>query len=126
MLCEDQVFATKLALAGPWGHVPEVLARRNWKHERLSIVARKLDVPSWQAHFANALQCREMLRWLDQCDLDEQQRRRAWLAVARMYMRRQRIVVARRSRKLLSIALELAGRPLTHSAAGQSTTATPG
>ncbi len=30
MIREDEVFATKLALAGPWGHVPEVLARRTW------------------------------------------------------------------------------------------------
>ena len=109
MVNEDQVFATKLALAGPWGHVPEVLAQRNWKHEPLSIAARKNDVPSWQAHIANTLQCREMLRWLDTCDLDEQQRARARLAVAQMYMRRQKIVVVRRGRKLLRIARELAG-----------------
>jgi glycosyltransferase involved in cell wall biosynthesis len=109
MLREDEVFATKLALAGPWAHIPEVLARRNWEHERSSVVARRLDVPSWQAHFATTLQCKEMLRWLDKCDLDEQQRNRARWAVARMYMRRQRIVGARRSRKLLSIARELVG-----------------
>src|SRR5581483_9653265 len=35
MLREDEVFATKLALAGPWGHLPEVLARRVWKHEKI-------------------------------------------------------------------------------------------
>jgi glycosyltransferase involved in cell wall biosynthesis len=108
MLNEDQVFATRLALAGPWGHVPEVLARRNWKCEPLSILARQLDVPLWQAHFANTLQCREMLRWLDECDLDQQQRGRARLAVARMYTRRQQIVVVRRGRKLVRIAREFA------------------
>jgi glycosyltransferase involved in cell wall biosynthesis len=107
MLHEDQVFASKLALAGPWGHVPEVLAGRHWKHEPLSIVARKLDVPLRRAHFATTLQCWEMLRWLDQCGLDEQERRRARLAVARMYVRRQQIVVARRSRKLVRMAREL-------------------
>ncbi|MFD4181141.1 hypothetical protein, partial [Rhodococcus sp. NPDC058514] len=107
MLREDEVFASKLALAGPWGHVPELLARREWKPDRLSTLARKLDVPSWQVHFATTLQCREMLRWLAECDLDEQQRRRARLAVARMYARRQQIVVARRSRKLVRIAREL-------------------
>jgi hypothetical protein len=126
MLGEDQVFAAKLALAGPWGHAPEVLTHRNRRIERPSIVARNLDVPSWHAHFATVLQCNELLRWLDKCDLDEQRRRRTRSAVARMYMRRQRIVVARRSRKLLSIARRLADRPPTHSAAGQSTTATPG
>jgi hypothetical protein len=110
MLREDEVFATKLALAGPWAHVPEVLARRNWECERPSVVARRLDVPSWQAHFATALQCREMLRWLDKCDLDEQQRSRARSAVVRMYTRRQRSVIARRSRKLLGVAQEVAGK----------------
>ena len=125
MLCEDQVFAAKLALAGPWAHVPEVLARRNWNAERLPSVARRLDVPPWQAHFATALQCKEMLRWLDKCNLDEQQRSRARWAVARMYMRRQRVVVARRSRKLLGIARELYRRPLTRSvqSAGRSSMA---
>lgn len=110
MLREDEVYATKLALAGPWGHVPEVLARRSWKTETPSILARRLDVPSWQAHFATTLQCTEMLRWLAQCDLSEQERRRAQLAVARMYARRQQIVVARRGRKLVRIAWELVPR----------------
>ena len=62
MLHEDQVFAVKLALAGPWGHVPEVLAHRGWKHDRIKDIARRLDVPAWQSHFANTLQCREILR----------------------------------------------------------------
>ena len=103
-LNEDQVLATKLALAGPWGHVPEVLAQRNWKYEPPSIRARKLDLPLWQTNFRNVLQCGEMLQWLDKCDLDQRQRRMARLAVARMYVRRQRITAARRSRKLLSVA----------------------
>ncbi len=64
MLREDEVFATKLALAGPWGHVAEVLAHRNMRHERLPAVARRLGVPAWQAHVANTLQCREILRWM--------------------------------------------------------------
>jgi glycosyltransferase involved in cell wall biosynthesis len=121
MLSEDQVFATKLALAGPWGHVPEVLAWRNWKHERLRSQARTNDVPSWQAHFATALQCKEMLHWLDKCDLDEQQRRRAQSAVARMYMRRQRLVVARRSRKLRGIARDFPSLRLPRSDAMNQT-----
>src|SRR5262249_37716485 len=41
MLREDEVFAAKLALAGPWGHVPEVLAHRSWKHDRIGNVARR-------------------------------------------------------------------------------------
>jgi len=107
MLREDQVFATKLALAGPWGHVPEVLAGRNQSPESLSSVARKLDVPPWHAHLATVLQCREMLRWLDRCDLDQDQRRRARQSVARMYVRRHQIVLARRGRKLIRITRDL-------------------
>jgi glycosyltransferase involved in cell wall biosynthesis len=112
MLYEDQVFATKLALAGPAAHVPEALAWRNWKQERLSVQARRLDVPSWQAHFATALQCKEMLAWIDKCDLDDKQRRRARLAIAQMYTRRQRIILARRIHKLGRIAHKVASHPL--------------
>lgn len=104
MLNEDQVFAARLALVGPWAHVPGVITQREWKPESLSSLARKLDVPLWQAHFANTLQCREMLRWLNDCDLDQQQRRTARRAVARMYARREQTLVAHRSRKLLRLA----------------------
>jgi hypothetical protein len=100
MLREDQVFATKLALAGPWGHVPEVLAHRNWKSERLINVARRLDVPTWQTHLVNALQCREMLRWIPQAGLTLRQQRAARAAVGRMYLRRQGKVATHRTRKL--------------------------
>lgn len=109
MVHEDQVFATKLALAGPWGHVPEVLGQRSWQCERVSTLARKLDVPPWQAHFANTLQCREILRWIEECELDERQRARARTAVVRMYLRRQRIVAIRRGRKVATIARGFAG-----------------
>jgi glycosyltransferase involved in cell wall biosynthesis len=109
MLREDQVFATKLALAGPWGHVPEVLARRHWKDNRPSALAHNLDVPRWRVYFRTMLQCREMLRWLDGCDLDQEQRGTARLAVARMYMRRQKLVATRPGRKLLRIARQFAG-----------------
>ncbi|GAA4589169.1 hypothetical protein GCM10023194_42730 [Planotetraspora phitsanulokensis] len=109
MLREDEVFATKLALTGPWGHVPEVLGRRNWKHETPSILARRLDVPAWQARFATTLQCREMLRWLQEAELTDEQRRRARAAVYRMFLVRQQRVAARRSRKLARMAT----RPLS-------------
>ncbi|MEV5412356.1 glycosyltransferase family 2 protein [Thermopolyspora sp. NPDC052614] len=104
MLREDEVFAAKLALAGPWGHVPEVLAHRHWKLERIGVVARRLGVPSWQSHFSNTLQLRELLGWIRAADLTEAQRRRARAAVYRMYARRQRRTVSHRSRKLLRMA----------------------
>ncbi|GAA4471130.1 hypothetical protein GCM10023094_01210 [Rhodococcus olei] len=115
ILREDEVYATKLALAGPWGHVPEVLARRIWKYENMSVLANRLDVPRWQAPFATLLQCREMLHWLAECDLTGQQRHRARLAVARMFMRRQQNSVTRRGRKVARIAREVA--PSLHRAA---------
>jgi len=102
MLREDEVFATKLALAGPWGHVPEVLGHRNWKSESPSILARRLEVPAWTAHLATTLQCREMLRWLDtpESGLTGRQRRQGRAAVRDMWLRRQQAVAARRVRKV--------------------------
>jgi glycosyltransferase involved in cell wall biosynthesis len=110
MLNEDQVFATKLALAGPWGHVPEVTLRRNWTPEPMSALARKLDVPRWQTHFVNTLQCAEMLRWLNECELDRKQLARARRAIARMYLRRQRMLVVHRVRKLVHLARRMVGK----------------
>lgn len=104
MLREDEVFATKLALAGPWGHVPDVLAQRHWKQERIGTIARRLGVPSWQSHLSNTLQCREILIWLRRADLTDVQRSRARRAVYRMYARRQRRTVAHRCCKLLRVA----------------------
>ncbi|WP_182898248.1 glycosyltransferase family 2 protein [Microbispora sp. H10830] len=109
MLREDEVFAAKLALAGPWGHVAEVLGHRNWKHETMPVLARRLGVPSWQAHFATTLQCREMLRWLKQAPLTPEQRARARAAVYRMYARRQRRVAVRRGRKAARLVTGLVG-----------------
>ncbi|GIH69062.1 glycosyltransferase family 2 protein [Sphaerimonospora thailandensis] len=104
MLREDEVFAAKLALAGPWAHVPEVLGHRHWKHERMPEIARRLDVPPWQAHFASVLQCVEMLRWLSATRLTAEQRRRARRAVYGWYARRQWRTTAHRGRKLIQMA----------------------
>jgi glycosyltransferase involved in cell wall biosynthesis len=104
MLHEDEVFATKLALAGPWGHVPEVLAHRVWKDDQVAALGRRLEVPMWQWRIRNALQARETVRWLDQVDLTDEQRRRARAAVYRMYVTRQWKVLARRGRKLVRMA----------------------
>ncbi len=104
MLREDEVFATKLALAGPWHHVPEVLAHRVWKEERIGTVGKRLGVPAWQSRFSNTLAYREILRWLGQVELTDEQRRRARAAVYSMYLTRQWRVVKRRSRKLVGMA----------------------
>lgn len=104
MVKEDEVFAAKLALTGPWGHVPEVLAHRSTRIERLGDVVRRLGLPGWQAHVAGALQCRELLRWLPRAGLTPDQLRAARAAVGRMYLRRQRRTYAHRSRKLARLA----------------------
>jgi glycosyltransferase involved in cell wall biosynthesis len=101
---EDEVFATRLALAGPWGHVNEILAHRHWKSERLTKVAGRLNVPAWQAHFSNTVFLREALRWLAASDLTVEQRRRGREALFRMYVRRQQRVTAHRGRKVLKLA----------------------
>jgi glycosyltransferase involved in cell wall biosynthesis len=104
MLREDEVFATKLALAGPWAHVNQVLAYRSRSNQRIGNIARRLGVPAWQSHFANTLECQEMLRWLRSAGLTGDQRVRARAAVYRMYLRRQERTVAHRSRKLVRLA----------------------
>ncbi len=104
MLREDETFATKLALTGPWGHIPEVLAHRYWRTDRVGRLARRLDVPSWHAHFSSTLQCREMLSYLGQAGLTDAQQSQARRAVYRMYAARQHRTVSHRSRKLLRLA----------------------
>ncbi|MCG5220666.1 glycosyltransferase family 2 protein [Streptosporangium soli] len=100
MLREDEVFAAKLALAGPWGHVPEVLGHRSLAQRRLPALARSLGVAPWQARFATFLQYREILSWLPHAGLTADQHRRARLAVLGMYLRRHRVTAAHRGRKL--------------------------
>lgn len=107
ILGEDELYAARIALAGPWGHVPEVLATRRWQSQRSSDIARKLGVPAWQARFATVVQCRELLRCVQGADLSPAQRRRASAAVARLYLRRHQRAVARRGRKLAGYAATL-------------------
>ncbi|HEY8524093.1 MAG TPA: glycosyltransferase family 2 protein [Acidimicrobiales bacterium] len=112
MVFEDQVFAARLALAGRFGHVPEVLAYRRVKpFPRLPATARRLGVPAWRAHVATALQCRELLVAVREADLDPSERRRARAAVARLYLRRTRRTAARRGRKLAGLAAHALARP---------------
>jgi glycosyltransferase involved in cell wall biosynthesis len=104
MVREDEVFALKLALAGPWGHVPEVLAHRSWRPDKIANIARRLGVAAWQAHASNTLAMREILRALRASGLTPEQHRRARGAVARMYLRRQWRTIEHRSRKLARMA----------------------
>lgn len=101
MVFEDQVFAARLALAGPFGHIPEVLShRRATAFGRLSATARKLGVPPWQARMATVLQCRALMAAVAEADLGPDERRKAGAAVAGLFVRRHRVTAAHRCRKL--------------------------
>lgn len=110
ILREDEIFAARMALAGPWGHVPEILAGRNWEVQHLADIARKIGAPSWHVRFSTLLQCRELLHALDEVELDSGQRRRGRAIVAKMWLRRHRATAARRRRKLISMAAARVGR----------------
>src|SRR5690606_17721281 len=113
MLFEDQVLAARLALAGPFGHVAEILSyRRTSPYPRPAVTATRLGVPRWQARVATTLQCRELLRAVREADLGPGDRRRAQRAVARMFVRRHRVTAARRSRRLVALLPRAAGRPV--------------
>lgn len=105
MLREDQIFACKLALAGPWAHIPEVLA--NCVHDDVTrpVLAGRLGLPVWHSRVASARQLAELLRLVRDAPLDTAQKRRARAAVFRWYggWHRRRLVnrierVAARSR----------------------------
>jgi glycosyltransferase involved in cell wall biosynthesis len=104
MLFEDQLLAARLALAGPFGHLGQVLSYRRTKpFPRLAVTARRLGVPPWQANVATTLQCRELLVAVGEADLSPGERRQASAAVARMFLRRKRVTATRRSRKLAGL-----------------------
>jgi glycosyltransferase involved in cell wall biosynthesis len=112
MLFEDQIFAARLALAGPFGHVDQVLSYRRCKpFSRLPVTARRLGVPLWQAKVATTLQCRELLAAAWEVDLSPGERRQASAAVARMFLRRKRVTAAQRSRKLAGLVSHAVVRP---------------
>ncbi|MEU6793953.1 glycosyltransferase family 2 protein [Nonomuraea wenchangensis] len=102
MLREDEIYAARMALAGPWGHVPEILAGREWEVQQQGDIARKLGVPAWQVRVALLLQCRELLRALGEVGLTPAQRRRGRALVAGMYLRRHGVTAVRRGRKLMA------------------------
>jgi Glycosyl transferase family 2 len=112
MLFEDQILAARLALAGPFGHLGEVLSyRRSKPFPRLPVTARRLGVPPWQANVASTLQCRELLLAVGEADLSPGERRQANAAVARMFLRRKRVTATHRSRKLAGLLSQAMARP---------------
>jgi glycosyltransferase involved in cell wall biosynthesis len=114
MVYEDQVFAARLALAGPFGHIGEVLSfRREGPFARKRATARRLGVPVWQAHVATLLQCRQLLSAIRVAELDAQERRDARSAVLQLFVRRQQVMMAHRTRRLADLVF---GRDLSASA----------
>ena len=109
MLRGDELFAARVALAGPWAHIPEILAHRHWDRMRPEQLTRLLEVPSWQARATGVLQVRELLACVNEADLTPEQRRSARAAVLRLYVRRHRRTAVRRSRKLVAMAKESVG-----------------
>lgn len=101
---EDQLLAARLALAGPWGHLPQVLAWRVREPATGAQVARKLGVPRWQVSLSTAQLCRDLLRHVGDSDLDAAGRRRARAAVVRFGARRHQRTAARRLRRLTGYA----------------------
>jgi hypothetical protein len=113
MVFEDQIFAARLALAGPFGHLDQVLSfRRSTPFPRLAVTARRLGVPRWQARVATTLQCRELLAAVRQMELSAGERRQANAAIARMFLRRKGVIASRRSRKLAGLVSHALARPL--------------
>lgn len=104
MINEDQVFAGRLALAGPFGHVDEVLSYRRERPETTRLaICRRLGAPTWHARVANLVTCRELSAAVREAGLDPAARRAAQVAIAGFFVRRQRITAAHRARKLAGI-----------------------
>jgi glycosyltransferase involved in cell wall biosynthesis len=104
MLREDQIFATKLALAGPWGHVREVLGRRGYTDDTRRQLVRRLGVPAWTARAATTLQRQELMRFVNGADLTPRQRGQARASVRRWYVIRQRHDISHRALRLAQLA----------------------
>ena len=119
ILREDEIFAARLALAGPWGHVPEPLARRHRYVRTGPALRRWLGVPPWQGQFRDVRQCGELSHWIAQSPLDSAQRRRAHVELMHMYLRRKRSRMQRGVVKL-SDGLGAFARPGRGRRAGQA------
>jgi glycosyltransferase involved in cell wall biosynthesis len=105
MLFEDQVLAARLALAGPFGHLPEVLSYRGSKPSPgLTVTADRLGVPRWRTKVAKGLQCRELAKVVGEAGLEPYDRRRANAAIVRLFVDSQRVDAARRSRRIAGMA----------------------
>ncbi|GAA0952486.1 glycosyltransferase family 2 protein [Nonomuraea longicatena] len=100
---EDELAAARYALAGPWSHVNEVLSARFWVPASMVKMSRRHELAAWRGYFANAILTRELLRAADEAGLDPERRRLARVAVYRHYATRQRMLVRRRTRRIVKL-----------------------
>jgi glycosyltransferase involved in cell wall biosynthesis len=120
ILHEDQVFAGRLALAGQFGHIDEVLSYRLPAEfgSRVAI-ARRLGVPTWQVHVANLLMCRELWIAVGEVPLAPRERQAARAAIMSFFVRRQLITAAHRARKLAGLVSHGSARVLAPASAAR-------
>jgi glycosyltransferase involved in cell wall biosynthesis len=113
MLNEDQVFAGRLALAGRFGHIDEILSYRQMApFGTRAATARRLGVPAWQVRVANLLMCRELWKAVHEAELDPRERRDARAAIVRFFVRRQQATIAHRARKVARLVSHSPARAL--------------
>jgi glycosyltransferase involved in cell wall biosynthesis len=104
MFQEDQLYAVKLALLAPWVHVPQVLAGRSTSTVRSSVTLRRLDVPAWQLRVRTSLLCSGIIREIASSRLTQGQKREAYAAVRRFYVRRQATIARHRYHRVRRVA----------------------
>ena len=109
MLREDLVFAERMALAGPWGHLPAPLARRRRDPGTRASMADLLEIAGWRRHPRVLLQCRELSQWISRSDLDPAQQRRARAEMVLFYARCKRNAARRGVAKLERVTARATG-----------------
>ena len=96
----DEVYAARLALAGPWAHVPEIQGSRRWTDPSATQIAGLLEVPRWQVPVRALIAGRRMLDAVDGSRLSRADARQAKALVGRFYLRRKCATMKRRGRRL--------------------------
>src|SRR3954452_22480773 len=104
MLRGDEVYAVKLVLAGPWGHLPEVLGSRPWSGPKPKQLTTLLELPGWHARTRDLRQTRAILRLIDAAGFDRTDRQAARAAAIHLYFARHAATARRRSRRLAAAA----------------------
>jgi glycosyltransferase involved in cell wall biosynthesis len=95
MLREDEVYAARLSLAGPWGHVPAPLARRHRSKMPVGDLVRRFELPGWHRYAIDELQWRALMDCIVRSSLLPGQRRSARAEVVRLYALRKRDTLLR-------------------------------